>query len=308
MLNQPLHNCCMISRRREEPMIGSVKATETWLLLQYEGALGAQALEESDIPQGVKAHLHAATESLPGVRALLIKSQVAGLDGKITFILASGREVDPYYVKYELEDYDDLLALDLPDLIERGLQPVGEMADEPFYLVCTNGRRDPCCAQSGIPVFNTLQELAPGQVWECSHVGGHRFAANVLAFPHGIFYGRVNPDEAGDLLSSGENGDLLIERYRGRACFEKPVQAAEARLREKTGVLGLEDYLLDGVELLAEDSWNVTFREARTGRRHVLSIEKNISDEVDYVSCRDDQQSPVIRYQLVSYSVDQEPG
>ncbi len=303
MLHQPIHNCCMISRRRDEPMMGSVKPVETWLLLQYEGAMGAQALAESNIPESVKVRLNESLDTIPGVRALLIKSQVAGSESGIKFIVANGREIDPYYTQYELETYEDLLALDLHAIIENGELQGGEIADEPFYLVCTNGRRDPCCAQNGLPVFNALQEIAPKKIWECSHVGGHRFAANVLAFPHGVYYGRVNPTDAEELVMRGEQGELLIENYRGRACYEKHVQAAEAHLRRLTGKIGFRGFIFAGEENLSEGSYEVTFKEISSGQRHSLSIERSETGGMDFVSCRDDKQSPVVSYRLLDHAL-----
>lgn len=303
MLNQPIHNCCMISRRRDEPMMGSVKPVEIWLLLQHEGAMGMHALAESDIPESVKTRLNEIVNSRPGLRALLIKSQAADSDSGMKFILANGREIDPYYVQYELDAYEDLLDLDLKATIENGSTQGGEIAHEPFYLVCTNGRRDPCCAQNGLPLFNALQDIAADHVWQSSHVGGHRFAANVLAFPHGVYYGRVNLDEAQDLLDCGENSDLLIERYRGRACYEQHVQAAEAHLRRETGQLGLEDFHFWSAEQQDEGWWEVVFMEARTGSMHELGIEVQRSGTVDFVSCRDDKQSPTVSYRLYDHTV-----
>ena len=61
----------------------------------------------------------------------------------------------------------------------------------PIYAVCAHGTHDACCAIRGRPVAAALDQLRPGRVWECSHVGGDRFAANVLVLPSGVLYGRV---------------------------------------------------------------------------------------------------------------------
>ena len=52
-----------------------------------------------------------------------------------------------------------------------------------MWLVCTNGKRDACCARDGLPVARALAALRPDEAWECSHLGGHRFAANVALAP-----------------------------------------------------------------------------------------------------------------------------
>jgi hypothetical protein len=56
----------------------------------------------------------------------------------------------------------------------------GEVSEEPIYLVCTHGRHDACCAVRGRPVAAALAAAYPERTWECSHIGGDRFAANVV--------------------------------------------------------------------------------------------------------------------------------
>jgi hypothetical protein len=274
---------------------------KTWLLLEYQGAMGAQALEESDIPTEVRDHLNRVLNSLADARLLLIKSGAEAPPDRIGIYVVNGRERDPYYLRYELERYEDLLDLDLstePDGGRRGAKWSEGRA--PLHLVCTNGRRDPCCAQEGLPVFSALNIRAPRSVWQSSHLGGHRFAANVLVFPYGILYGRVSPEDADVLLAAGSAGEILIERYRGRACYDKAVQAAEAHLRMQTGRLGLEDFRWESTEELEGGSWRVVFTDLE-GDRHSLDLRLDRSETVDYVSCRDDKQSPVVHYRLLNY-------
>jgi hypothetical protein len=71
-----------------------------------------------------------------------------------------------------------------------------------LYMVCTQGKRDACCAQFGRPVVEALAKLRPEETWEVSHLGGHRFAANVVALPSGDVFGRVTPDDVPALLDA----------------------------------------------------------------------------------------------------------
>ena len=66
---------------------------------------------------------------------------------------------------------------------------------DPILLVCTNGRRDACCALRGRALTLALADEHAERTWECTHLGGHRFAANLVCLPHGIVYGRVPPDD-----------------------------------------------------------------------------------------------------------------
>jgi hypothetical protein len=48
-----------------------------------------------------------------------------------------------------------------------------------------------CCARLGVPLAQALAARHPGPVWETTPVGGHRFAANLVLLPHGLYYGPV---------------------------------------------------------------------------------------------------------------------
>ena len=84
----------------------------------------------------------------------------------------------------------------------RGARPAGGRRASPAQrrsrccCVCTHGRHDACCAERGRPVAAALAAAHPEQTWEVSHIGGDRFAANVLVLPDGLYYGRVSAADA----------------------------------------------------------------------------------------------------------------
>ncbi|QNE20049.1 sucrase ferredoxin [Kribbella qitaiheensis] len=103
----------------------------------------------------------------------------------------------------------------------------GEPSTEPIYLVCTHGRHDACCAVRGRPVAAALAAAYPDRTWECSHVGGDRFAANIVLLPHSLFYGHVQQSQAVDLAKQYDEGVVVPEYYRGSGAVSAPVQAAQ---------------------------------------------------------------------------------
>ena len=135
----------------------------------------------------------------------------------------------------------------------------GEPSVQPCYLVCTHGRHDACCAIRGRPVALALQQLRPGEVWECSHVGGDRFAANVLALPHGLYYGRVDPTSAADLVAAQDRGEVLAALLRGRTTSTAPVQAAQHHARDLTGDQRISSFVPISAER-SGDGWRVHLR------------------------------------------------
>jgi hypothetical protein len=216
-------------------------------------------------------------------------------------LVVHGRAVDPFYARFELLSYEDLLEIDIHGSMDPGRAPTSRALREPFYLVCTNGRRDPCCAQHGLPVFQTLRDSLGDHVWECSHVGGHRYAANVLLFPHGLYYGRIRQDQVGELLSAGRRGQLLLDNLRGRACYTPVVQAAEVLLRQQVVNVDLDAYRLLDERQVTEDQWSITFGVADGAGIHRLLIESSTSSDLDRESCRSDKLAPMTTYHLRSH-------
>jgi hypothetical protein len=114
------------------------------------------------------------------------------------------------------------------EALAHGVPPSGaEAVANPFWLVCTNGRRDLCCGKDGIPVARALAAHDPRAAWECSHLGGHRFAANVLLVPEGLCFGRVREETATSLTDGFANDRLPLELLRGRTTSPPAAQAAE---------------------------------------------------------------------------------
>ncbi|MGX7677767.1 sucrase ferredoxin [Jatrophihabitans sp. DSM 45814] len=111
----------------------------------------------------------------------------------------------------------------------------------PTYLVCTHGTHDVCCAIEGRPVAAALNEIRPGNAWECSHLGGDRFAANVLVLPLGLVYGRVSVEAAADLAAATDRDEVLAPMLRGHIGLYPWVQTALAHAHETLGLFGVDD-------------------------------------------------------------------
>ncbi len=112
----------------------------------------------------------------------------------------------------------------------------GEQIEHPLLVVCTHGKRDRCCSRYGRPLYDALRhDVPPEWVWQSTHVGGDRFAGNLVCLPEGLYFGRVDPAAACDVLREYLGGRIELEHYRGRSCHSFPQQAAERLVRERTG-------------------------------------------------------------------------
>lgn len=70
-------------------------------------------------------------------------------------------------------------------------------------------------------------QAAGWEVWETTHLGGCRFAANVLALPDGELFGSLDPGSAPTVLAALRDGRLVPAYHRGR--FGEPREAQAAR-------------------------------------------------------------------------------
>lgn len=291
--------CAVEARESGEQIFGTAAdSTTVWLILEYPYAWGAQALAESALPDAVKTRLAEWTQSIPGARIQLIKQDsVSGTTPSlvthiphraITFFVAVTREAEQRVYRFALDSYADLLELDVPALAEH--EPDARFAAhhhaEPVYLVCTNGRRDRCCAKWGLPFYQAMCEHVGDAVWQTTHTGGHRFAATMICFPQGVFYGWLTPEDAPTLVDAHARGDIFrLDRYRGRSCYPRAVQAADYYLRNHYAESGLDPWRLLGAESSGASEWIVTFRAADNGDAHQLRVSERPVDRPLPQSC-----------------------
>jgi hypothetical protein len=236
-------SCSVLGERLGENLAASAPKARRFLLLEQPGPWsGRNAVTHSDLDVGLGRELLAAADEA-GIKVHLIRRSPrrAALETRVCF-LADTRRAGPWVERHVLRDPREVLALDM-----REREP--EVAwEEPVYAVCTHGKRDPCCARRGRPLARALRAARPDQTWEIGHIGGHRFAATFLAFPHGLAFGRV-PAAAGPGIVEGlEAGSIALEHLRGRAGEGWAAQAAEVLVRRRLDLRGVGDVVIEGVD------------------------------------------------------------
>ena len=133
----------------------------------------------------------------------------------------------------------------------------GTPSTDPIYLVCTHGRHDACCAIRGRPAAVALSTAFPDQTWECSHIGGDRFAANLVFLPHSLFYGHVPTTEAVSLATRYNEGFVVPKYFRGSGAHSTPVQAAQHFARAAGASLALNALLPTQVTHPTPTTWQI---------------------------------------------------
>lgn len=282
--------CSEGSLEIDEPILGSAPETKHWLLLEYPEPFGDKVLNESSIPETVKAHLNEYLDSTPLSRLLLIKNKDSKTNPTRTLYSIDTTGHTPKTHRHTFEKYEDLLTLDLSNL-------PAEESDEKFLLVCTNGKRDKCCAKYGLAVYQEIERGGGIPVWESSHVGQHRFAPNVLVFPHGIYYGRVTPGRAAELVENILNDQIDLDLLRGRASYTKPEQAAEGLLRRKLNNTHIDNLHLINSQALDNGGWEAQFD--LTGETHTVRVKAKNGETAVFASCVGEKTVTPTYYDLV---------
>jgi hypothetical protein len=221
---------------------------KSWLLIEYPGPWPSDALE------------HALAEAFPpaqrqlldelraqGLRPLLIRQpgrhlREPHLAGRRVFVGGTGPQ-GRWMESLRVDELDELADLDFSAIVS-GRGGIGTPMDGPMFLVCTHGTKDMCCALLGRPLAASLATHYPGRAWEVSHVGGDRWAGNLLVVPDGYLHGQLDPAEANVVATAACAGEVEPEHLRGRTgASTQWMQYAEIAVRRHTGLRGLDDVI-----------------------------------------------------------------
>jgi Sucrase/ferredoxin-like len=275
--------CAAESLGHGEALIATASRVQRWMIVEQPGAWGVEALAESKLDPDTATVLAEAGRA-HGARVLLARRRVnqRRLGPVRTVFLAHSGPERWWIEQVDLDPADPkaLLRLDLGALAFPEPPGVGVSGPPSLHLVCTNGRHDPCCADLGRPVVRALADAGAPDVWECSHVGGDRFAANIVCLPEGIYYGRVEPERAATLVADHRDGMLDLDHYRGRSCYGSLVQAAEA-----FGRAHVAERRIDGMSVLTTDQ--------RPDRSVTVRLQQRGGATLEVVVARDRSEAPV---------------
>jgi hypothetical protein len=262
-------SCTPASLQRGESIAGTATHVRMWLLLEHSGPWGRTALRDAKLPEGLGASLQE-TARRHRAKVLLIRRPRAARDpDRLNVFAAYAHPERPRLEHGTVADARDVLDLDLGALRDGGTSGL-DVASGPIFCVCTNGRHDACCAEFGRPAAMALNGVHPDLTWEISHIGGDRFAGNMVILPEGLYYGRLDAETAVAAASAHLSGSLDLKTLRGRSSHPMPVQAAEIALRRELGLLDIaavevrahrfEDGITDATFGTPADSYRVRVR------------------------------------------------
>jgi hypothetical protein len=289
--------CAAVSSASDEPLAATASRIDNWILVEYRGAWARDVLGECLFSEELKAHLRGQLAALERSRLLFVKKpEHRSRSGRRVFF-GTSRPGEERLFELDVEHQSDLIGFDFEAALAADGGPATPV-EGPLFVVCTHGKRDRCCALHGRPLYDALRhETDSERVWQSTHVGGDRFAGNVVVLPHGLYYGRVDPDDTANLLAEHAAGRIDLERYRGRSAFSFPVQAAERAIRESEGLPGIDD-----LTFLGADSHGVRFRTP-DGAVHEVQVEATHTGEPVYLTCESAEPKLARHYAVTAHRV-----
>ena len=181
--------CSALSLALGEPLIGTASTVPNWVMLEHPGPWGPDALRASRLAPELAASLRTIDRQF-GVRVVLIRRHGQGVSegGSVRCFLSHTGPGRPWLEGLTLGRPSELLDLDLSPTDWSVPPGLGEAVGGPLFLVCTHGRRDPCCAERGRPLARAVDAAYKDGLWESSHIGGDRFAGNLVCFRTGSIW------------------------------------------------------------------------------------------------------------------------
>jgi hypothetical protein len=262
----PTPRCAALAGALGEPLAGTAAFARSWLAIEQPGPWGRDALSASHLDEGVAKEL-AALAAGTGVRIVLVRRPGSHPDRHRPVprhvYLAHTAPGRTWLERTTLTDPKQLLDLDFARAGAGDPGLLGTPVSDPLLLVCTNGRRDVCCALRGRPIAAELAARFGDQVWETTHIGGHRFAPTAVLLPTGYSYGRLTTESATRLLAAGPATDDC----RGRSTWSAAGQVAELAVRTSTGITDPDALSV------SEDPLTVHHTDGRTWRVTVVARE-----------------------------------
>ncbi len=246
--------CADLADAAGDPGEGTAPPAKHWLLIEHPGPWGRFALKESGLDPAAVASL---------------TTWAARVNGRIALVRKVGRRApvlkrpSRWFRIDARSGHEEIRAGEFADAAELSRVPSaqGHVVSGPLALICVHGRHDMCCAIRGRSLAAAVAEEFPEATWECSHVGGCRFAPAMVLLPHGFTFGGLRPGGANGIVHQYLRGTLDTEFLRGRSSFEPIVQAAQHHARAATGATEIDALRL--VEEVRESGsdWRVEFAD-----------------------------------------------
>jgi hypothetical protein len=287
--------CSDAARLRADDNAATATRIDVWILIELSQTWGRRPLLDAALPPPVQAALMRALAEIPRSRVVFIRRRLELRTGCRVYISRSAPKV--WTISMDLPSIEDVAGVPFRALSE-STDPLPSAP--PVVLVCTHGQRDSCCGRRGFPLYDALRTHESLDVWQCSHIGGDRFAANAVVLPWGLYYGPVEPREAAALAESILRNEILIDAYRGRSSMARTAQAAETFVRRATGITARDALRVTARKTLPDGRIHVHLRDD-ANTMHEVTFEPYVATASTYLTCTAESSCPIVQFRLVDY-------
>ena len=234
-------SCSRDALDAHEPLDGTAPYATAWIVIEQPGPWGRDALSDSHLDRRFATHLMKAKGT--GVSVLLARhrdrperAQTASRHVWVARSAPGG-----VLMRHaEVDSLEALLTWDLTAIGAGSLPAFGTVARTPVTFICTHSGRDRCCAVHGRALVNDLMSRLDAyqrsHVWECSHIGGHRFAPVSLTLPSGAVHGRLDVESVLRVVEGAPDGRVVLAHLRGRSALTAPLQVAATAAQRQWAV------------------------------------------------------------------------
>lgn len=301
----PKFQCALASAERAEPIFATASQVRRWLLVEVGGSWGRDAVADTALGGHVTDRWRDAMRT-GDVRVVVIRRNVeraAAGSMRVFFVeTGDGPRRAGHIWRRTVRSLADVTAIthDLP----RADGPGDGWIEHPgtLLLVCTNGKHDACCATFGRPLVRALRDSAHADdVWECSHIGGDRFAGNLVILPEGLYFGRCAPADGPSIVDAFDRGLIDLDHYRGRSTLGFMAQAAEFFTRRELGLDTID--AVRAVRRVGEPSAGTFAVDVVDEPDHpatvAVTVRRTMGRTADALTCRGPTDLELPRYELV---------
>lgn len=286
--------CSDAARARGDENAATVARIDVWIAVELPVNWGAEPLRDAPMPAAVRDALRNVRHSIPRSRVVFIRKRVGTAEACHLYV---ARSTSPSRLTVRaLESIEELAHVRFDALLEAAQTPA-----RPVVLVCTHGQHDSCCGRRGYPLFDALQKREEIDVWQCSHIGGDRFAPNAVVLPWGLYFGPLDPPDADGFVDALLRDEIVTDAFRGRSTLSRPAQAAEVFLRRSKRIAGRDALRVLGRDDLPDGRVLVRVREKTTDVVHEVTVEQFVAASDVYTTCTAQESGPIREFRVVDY-------
>ncbi|MEV0844284.1 sucrase ferredoxin [Streptomyces sp. NPDC049954] len=290
--------CAEAAEARGDSITGTAPYGVVWVLVEYRGGWPANGFDGLALKPGTKALVYRAAQAVRARVLLVRRHGRRAPEGPRRWAVLRYDHCGAHRQQWGTWRRDEDLAE-----IAGALGAPGEPGFPPVVLVCAHGRHDTCCAVRGRPAARTLSERWPDLVWECTHVGGDRFAANVVLAPDGVYYGGLDAASSVEAVAEHLAGRVHAAHLRGYTDLFPPQQAAVAAVLGRFGPAGRHDYAVAGTTRV-DNHWSIRVVGLHPTLPTALDVEvRSHRTSPRQLTCRGPQLSPALVYEVTSIRV-----